>query len=366
MPSELPTPKNVIVTQDPAELPPYPLNPPVRSPLKRTGQGLRFVILQQPTKSGKDKVYTIPDALGSGGDTQIGESRKSRVMPPGQTANPPEAPNDKCDFDKPPEGVDRKMLEVDNIKPFGPMVHKLVYSRRHIEKLREIKPDDLPDAVAQFYEIAENGCCTFGAVFDGLAVGMNFGEYLRSGASQRHLHYQVAGISPATYNPGDRLGALCQAYRSVHPGEDYLSDYEEALVAANLVVGRASNGRAFAFAPISPRFKGEVQIMLTRREGQNGHILDTTPQEREALGELQYILLRRLDWLGCVALNQLWYMTRFSTANTFGQRLIVSICPRTSIMAQYELLGYSVIDMMPWEAAATLRAAESLYFGLRP
>lgn len=366
MPSELATPNNVIVTQDPAELPVYPLDPAVRSPLKRTGQGLRFVILQQPTKSGRDKVYTIPDALGSGGDTQVGESRKCRVMPPGQTANPPEASKDKCDFDNPPGGVDRKMLEVDNVNPFGPMVHKLVYSRRHIEKLREIEHDDLADAVTQFFEIAQGGCRRFGATFDGLAIGMNFGEYLRSGASQRHLHYQVAGISPATYNPGDRLGALCRGYRRVHPGQDYLSDYEEALIDANLVVARAANCHAFAFAPISPRFKGEIQIMLSRREGKNGNILDTTPREREALGELQYILLRRLDWLDCVALNQLWYTTRFSTANTFGQRLIVSICPRTSIMAQYELLGYSVIDMMPWQAAATLRAAESLHFGLRP
>jgi len=360
-------PEGVVITSDPAAIPAYGPRPCLRTPLRRSGTQLDFVLLEQPTKRGADHVLSVPDALGINGDTQIGLSRASRIMQGGQTSMPVAAARGQCDLcGETQTAKNRPALEVDNKRPFGPLLHKVVFSKTHIERLNEVSFEQVLDSTEQFYEIAEQ-CASGEDRLDGLAIGMNFGEYASSGATQIHFHYQVAGLSAASYNPGDRLAALCQAYRQAHAGADYLADYEAALRRANLIITEAENGLAFTYAPISPRFKGELQIILRRRHdaGVSGNILETTLDERVALAELQLDAMQRFARLGCEALNQVWFMTRFSAVNDWGQRLVISICPRTSIIAFYELFGNSVIDVLPWVSAATLRADGQQSFSLR-
>jgi galactose-1-phosphate uridylyltransferase len=352
-------PKGVVFTADPDEVPYYSLRPNVRTPLRRQDDGqVDFILLVQNTKSNSDRVVSIPDALGINGDSQIGLSRANRIMPPGQTSFPATAADDKCNLDR---DIPRAAFAVDNIRPFGPLLHKLVASSKHREALSEVSVDEVLDATELFYEISAQDGRSNGHRLDGLTIGMNFGDYARSGASQIHFHYQVAGLGKANYNAGDRLGALCEAYRDCHAGADYLGDYLRAVRAANLVL--LENEQALAYAPISPRFKAEAQVMLKREQA--GNILDTTPDERAALADLQWQIMQRYGRLDCHALNQVWYMTRFSAANDYNQRLVISLCPRTSIFAFYELSGNNVIDVLPWTTARTLRAAADIHFRLR-
>ncbi|HEY1254183.1 MAG TPA: hypothetical protein VGF01_05340 [Terracidiphilus sp.] len=364
--NDINAPDGVMITSDHNEIPVYPLAPPLRSPLRRSAGQVELLLLQQPTKGEKDTVLSVPDVLGVNGETQIGLARKSRIMQAGQTSGPAAASPQACSLcDDTCQEDDRSALQVDNAKPFGPLLHKVVFSKKHIDSLGNIGMAEVHDSTEQFYEIAQQGLNVMKQALDGLVIGMNFGEYLRSGASQIHFHYQVTGLGRANYNSGDRLGAFCRAYRQVYPEADYLTDYETALRKADLVVAETTKHLAFAYAPISPRFKGEVQIMLGR-SSQAGNILQTTSEERKALAELQCDIIRRFELLGCRALNQVWYMTRFSEEDDCGQRLVISVCPRTSIIAFYELFGNSVIDTLPWEAAQTLRAAEHLHFSLLP
>jgi galactose-1-phosphate uridylyltransferase len=333
---------------------------------------VEFVLLEQPTIHGEDWVLTVPDALGIVGDTQIGLKRKSRIMQVGHTdtGEPKENQEEekRCSLcgDRMQPG-NRAALAVDNIRPFGPLLHQVVFSRVHLHSLNQVGQDEVRESTELFFEIARTSRDQDGHSIDGLVPGMSFGKYILSGASQQHFHYQVTGLGPANFNAGDRLGELCQLYQQSHGGTDYLADYESALRKAGLVVAEAANGRAFAYAPISPRFKGEAQIMLSQRPHgkQPGNILDTTTGERDALAELQYKVMRRHEALGCRALNQVWYMTRFSANNDWGQRRTICVCPRTSIMAFYELFGNSVIDTEPWNSAQTIRG-EEVHYTLRP
>ena len=346
-------PAGVSITSDPQSL---PLLGIVRTPLRRDDR-LELLLLAQPTRSGRDVILSVPDVLGINGETQIGLSRANRIMQAGQTDAPPAPAIGECSFCRTAvQGTRRSALVSDNPRPFGPLLHKVVLSRRHIEGLHELELEDVADAVELFHELGHQQSAELANSFDGLTIGMNFGEYLKSGASQIHFHYQVAGLGPANYNAGDALGALCRAYRRRHPLVDYLADYERALRDAGLVI--VENYLALAYAPISARFKGEVQIMLRRPNA--GNIMDTTAEERQALAALQLDVFQRLDRLSCRALNQVWYMTRVSAANDYGQRLIVSICPRSSIIAFYELSGHNVIDTLPWVSAKLLREAAAV------
>ncbi len=356
-------PKGITITTDPNALPSLLGSAELRTPLRRHPDGrLELILLAQPTANNTDVILSVPDALGVNGETQIGLSRANRIMQAGQTSMAAGSTAGKCTLcptDKPAAGGPAA-FSVDNGRPFGPLIHKVVVSRKHIETLNdEALGDAVRDSTEQFYEIAFQGRKAMGESLDGLTIGMNLGEYARSGASQLHFHYQVTGLGKGNYNAGDRLGAICRAYQE-KSGADYLEDYERALTDANLVVAR--NESAIAYAPVSPRFKGEVQIMLCKC--QVGNILNTTEGDRKALADLQCKTMQRFHRLGCQALNQVWYTTRFSAKDDIGQRLIISLCPRTSIFAFYELSGNNVIDVLPWKSAQTLRAAADLHLSL--
>jgi galactose-1-phosphate uridylyltransferase len=353
-------PSGVAFTSDVDQLPRYPLQPIVRTPLHRNADGrLHFIILAQLTLSDADVILSVPDVLAINGETQIGLSRANRIMQAGHTSLPNNADPGRCNLCVASPG-NRLAFDVDNPRPFGPLLHKVVCSTAHRVTIAEVTREEIRDATELFYEIGHRKSGSSYDLIDGLTIGMNVGEYARSGASQTHFHYQVTGLSRGNYNAGDRLGAICIAYRDAHPGGDYLGDYLCALRHVDLVL--LESDHATAYTPISPRFKGEIQIMLNRKEA--GNILNTTTQERDALADLQWEAMQRFARLGCHALNQVWYMTRFSADNNYGQRLVLSLCPRTSIFAFYELSGNHVIDVLPWKAAQTLRAAAELHFAL--
>jgi diadenosine tetraphosphate (Ap4A) HIT family hydrolase len=346
------TPRGVSITRDVKDLPPQLAG--LNTPLRRRDGIVDLVVLSQQTKNGTEAVFSVPDVLGIHGETQIGLSRQNRIMQ--QTADG-RSRSGRCSLcadipASPSSGANRPAFEVDNIRPFGPLIHKVVGSRRHLTEIKDVTVDEVLDCVELFYECAVSGRATIGRL-DGLTIGMNFGEYPSSGASQPHFHYQIAGMGPANYNAADRLGVLCRAYRRLYAGADYLDDYAHALAASGLVV--IEHPLAIAYVPISQRFKAEVQIMLSRTGA--GNILDTTADERHALAGLQLDVMNRLERLGYVALNQVWYSTRFSTMNDCGQRLIISVFPRSSksIVAFYELSGNQVIDTLPWDSAQLVR-----------
>jgi galactose-1-phosphate uridylyltransferase len=307
----------------------------------------------------REVVYSIPDALGVNGDTQIGRSRANRIMGVSEPDVGPGTVEPVCPFcgvaDREAALDQRAAYREDNPRPFAPGIHQVVLTDRPVHTLDGVRLGDIRDAYEQFFELAADG----GGRIDGVTIGMNWGDLSKSGASQLHFHYQVGGLGPDNFNAGDLIGYLCAAYRAAWPGRDYFTDYVGGLERAGLVLER--NAHALLCVPVAQRFRNEMQIIVEPTAGTN--ILETTTAARAAVAELEYRAVRIYNAIRMAAkarqfnYNIVWYATRFSAGDTAGQRLVISLYPRTSVYAFYELSQNYVIDEFPWTCAANLRSA---------
>jgi LmbE family N-acetylglucosaminyl deacetylase/galactose-1-phosphate uridylyltransferase len=255
---------------------------------------------------------------------------------------------------------EQSVFSIHNDFPFAPIMHKVLILKERKHDIAEITANEISYFYEMLYRVVKEAKEKFGKSLDGITYGMNYGlprivkgrSVIASGASQPHLHSQVAGLGADSFNAADRIGIMCNAYRRKYR-RDYLEDYLTALRDANLIV--EENDEAVLFVPIAQRFNYELQIMVKKRG--LGNILRTFPRIRRAIGELEHLayMLYQHDELGIQSFNTVMYATRFSGKPNLYQRLIVSIYPRTSILALSELAHRSVVDSYPWVAAARLR-----------
>lgn len=258
-------------------------------------------------------------------------------------------------------GEPRTAIAIHNDLPFGPLMHKLLILQQRKHNISEIASEDVFNLYQLLHSIAIRGRNKYGADFDGLTYGMNYGlsrihkrtEIIAPAASQPHLHCQVSAITKTSFNAADRIGLMCNAYRR-HHGRDYLEDYLSALQDANLVL--RENDHAVLYVPIAQRFNYEVQIMA--KSAEVGNILDTSPAVRRSFGCLEHLAYQIYQHpeLNIQSFNTVLYSTRFSQEHEDRYRLILSIYPRTTIIALSELVQRNVVDSFPWQAAAKLRA----------
>lgn len=254
-------------------------------------------------------------------------------------------------------------ISIHNDYPFGPLMHKVLILQERKHDISEITADEILTFYELLYRIGGATRETYGAELDGLTYGMNYGlprihkgrQVIASGASQPHLHSQVAALSRSSHNSGDRIGVLCKAYRETY-NRDYLGDYMVALRAADLILHEDDN--AILYVPVAQRFDNELQIMV--RNPAVGNILDTTPEIRRSVASLEHLAYAMYQHpeLNIQSFNTVMYAARFSATNDFGQRMIVSICPRTTIVALSELAHRNVVDSFPWRSAQSLRACK--------
>jgi len=257
-------------------------------------------------------------------------------------------------------GRHNSAVSIYNDYPFAPLMHKVLLLQEPKHDISEITAEE----VRSFYEllftkITPAAYEQFGDELDGFTYGMNYGlprihkgrQVIASGASQPHLHSQVGALGRSSFNAADRLGRICRAYRD-RWRRDYLADYLVALKAANLVLDEDDN--AVLYVPIAQRFNYEVQIMV--KNPVVGNIRDTTPEIRRSIGSLEHrvYMMYQHQELQIESFNTVMYATRFSAHNDYGQRLVISINPRTTIIALSELANRNVVDAYPWAAAAVL------------
>lgn len=315
---------------------------------QRDGDGntrnFELVLRRQLISNVNADIYSVMDPLAIHGETHIAPNRQRRNIGTVHTAarrqharlSPAE-----CDLCKaaPEKSRDLGAFAINNTSPFGPNLHQLVVTRRHIESLGDIRLEDLQAIWTVLHRIAADE-----SLQAGLLVGMNFGESILSGASQPHLHYQITGLSAENHNVADRLGQKCREYTQLSCDADYLADYLQALERANLVIER--NDFAVLYVPIAQRVRYELQFMLL--DPSVGNLRDASPAQCNAMSELEYKAIRLYHRLGIQAFNEMWYMTRFGLTTLTKQRLIVSLCPRTVTLGFFELSQHFVVDQFPW------------------
>jgi diadenosine tetraphosphate (Ap4A) HIT family hydrolase len=318
-----------------------------------------------------DEITSIPDALGTYGETLIGKGRSGRSIP--ATSRDPAPPCSLCGERSKFPGA--SVFSTDNKHPFGPLVHKVIVLGEPKHEMSKINHDDLVLLYEEAYGVAKEARQKMGVELDGVSYGMNCGEYKLSGASQSHIHSQLTGLSPGSVNAADRLGALCAQWQEEKHRESYLEDYLAALRRPvtvdghgfpvdemSAVAGSANepshliieeNPDAALVVPISQRFRGALQIVVKIRGV--GNLLETSEAIRRSVAELEYSAIEAFRRLGYVAFNSVTYATRFSAANDYDQRLIVNLYPRSSVVALSELLDRYVCDESPWKCAKAIR-----------
>jgi len=257
-------------------------------------------------------------------------------------------------------GENKGAISINNDYPFGPLIHKVLILQTKEHDISEISAEH----ISRFYEllviITERAKKQLESDLDGITYGMNYGlprvykgqQVIAAGASQLHIHTQVTGIGKNSYHAGDTIGALCKAYKNEHD-RDYLGDYMEALKNFSLIIDEDEH--ALLYVPIAQRFNYELQIMI--KEPNIGNILQTSVAIRQSIARLEYLaysIYQHHD-ININSFNTVMHSTRFSAHNDYNQRMIISIYPRTTIVAFSELAGRYVVDSFPWEVAAKMQ-----------
>ena len=245
-------------------------------------------------------------------------------------------------------------ISINNDYPFGPILHQVLILQSKKHDISQITSNDIKYLYDLLYSVA-NDFNEKSKELDGIQYGMNYGlprihkgkQVIPAGASQPHLHSQATGIVSESYNLGDIIGQIACAYKNTFQ-RDYLHDYYSALKSVNMIIKEDEN--AFLYIPVSQKANYELQIMV--KDSSVGNILKTTPAIRKSISNLELLAYQILqqDQYNIQSFNTLMYSSRFSSDN-IEQRLIISICPRTTIIAFSELGRRNVVDQFPWDTA---------------
>jgi len=313
------------------------------------------------------------DPLGTGSTSVISLSRARRPGSGAKKAAPPkeEKPCEFCDT-KNIAGpiVNYKKVTVGrNLFPFLDG-HEVLIFKKHIEHMNEIR---LPHIVSMFdvlYKrmavIADKG------KFMKLTAGMNFGGKDKpwdAGASVRHWHMQLGANTEDSFIQSDIIADTVDIYRR-EIGVDIFDYYHIALRRAGLVIWEDNN--AVLFAPFAPMFKDQLEIFCKSPSAAN--FIDADSSTRKSVNLALYLAIRGLtelkvplnpenpsDLSNLIPAGVESFNMNFSQRNLndrrVGQRLMLSIKPRSSTLAFAELAGLYVIDRYPEHTAQFMRMA---------
>jgi N-acetylglucosamine malate deacetylase 1 len=250
-------------------------------------------------------------------------------------------------------------IAINNDFPFGPVMHKVLMLQERKHDISEINAFEIESFYELLFEISVKARKQYGDFLDGVTYGMNYGlpkiikgtQIIASGASQPHLHSQVAGITKFSNNSGDKIGNICRYYHTKYT-RDYLADYLTALRNANLIVDE--DDFTVLYVPIAQRFNYELQIMV--KDPKIGNILETNSDIWKSIAKMEHLAynIYQNEELSIQSFNTIMHSTRFSHKNTYLQRLIISIYPRTTILALSELANRNVVDSFPFASASKL------------
>lgn len=342
--------------------------PPIRTPLVIRDGVPQFHIEFDAINN----VCSFPDVLGVYGETLVGLLRGGRSIPqlPGGARK---VTPEECDFC---QELERKGISSNNPRPFGPLEHKVLFVSKPKHRMLDIHPDDLLELYKEAKRIAVAAKARHRDKLDGIAYGMNCGEYALCGETQPHIHSQLAGLLPSSENAADRLGELCATWRQRESRESYLDDYLTALRSkvrvgedgvplqepdrpartSSLIIDE--NDDAVLVVPVSQRFRSSMQIIA--KDPNIRSLLDMSDEFFKSLATLEHRAITAICLLGHSAFNCTWYTARFSAKKDNDQRFVMNIYPRSGIIALSELLGRYVCDEMPWNSAVAIREALGL------
>lgn len=251
-----------------------------------------------------------------------------------------------------------------NDYPFGPYFHYIALPSNPIHSWQNIEESHLVDmniAIKKFLDSGQGELSLGGAV--GVRVGLNSSirhlvmgkaTATAAGASIPHIHKQVWGMAISSFNLGDHLCKLCDAYEK--KGIDYLGLYLNAIDENEFLIWDDEN--VALYIPFGQISIHELQIMV-KRVGAYTY-LDLTEDEIVSLSKAEFIVTRIYHELGINSFNEVMLTKTFyrDIGKTF--RLILTFITREVDLAVSELNLVFVVDRLPTDTRNEIQSIWSI------
>jgi hypothetical protein len=249
-----------------------------------------------------------------------------------------------------------------NDYPYGPYFHYIVLPSKPIHSWQNISEAHLVDmniAIKRLLDSNLGEKSLGGSV--GLRVGFNSSirhlvmgkaTSTAAGASIPHIHKQVWGMAISSFNLGDHLCALCDAYEK--KGVDYLGSYLASIKKNQFLIWEDEN--VSLFIPFGQIALHELQVIV-KRVGAYTY-LDLTESEIRSLSKAEFIVTRIYTELEINSFNEVLITKSFYKNSGRGFRLILTFITREVDLAVSELNLVYVVDKHPTD---TRRAIEEIW-----
>jgi hypothetical protein len=246
-----------------------------------------------------------------------------------------------------------------NDYPYGPYFHYIALPAKPIHSWQNISETHLVDmniAIKRLLDSSLGEKSLGGSV--GVRVGFNSSirhlvmgkaTSTAAGASIPHIHKQIWGMAFSSFNLGDHLCALSDAYEN--EGVDYLGSYLDSIEKNKFLIWEDDN--VSLFIPFGQIAVHELQIML-KRVGAYTY-LDLTEDEIRSLSKAEFIVTRIYHKLGINSFNEVLITKSFYKDIGRCFRLILTFITREVDLAVSELNLVYVVDKHPTDTRKAIQ-----------
>ena len=271
----------------------------------------------------------------------------------------------ECSFCKSKFLDDRVIFEYEsalifpNDYPYGPYFHYIVLPSEPVHSWQNITEKHLVDmniAIKRLFQSDYGERALGGTV--GVRIGLNSSirhlvmgkaTSTAAGATVPHIHKQVWGMAISSFNLGDHLCMLCDAYEG--EGIDYLSSYLSAIRKNEFLIWE--DGNVALYIPYGQISIHELQIMVKRIGAYT--YLDLTEDEIRSLSKAEFIVTRIYFELGINSFNEVLMTKTFYRDAGRNFRLILTFMTREVDLAVSELNLVYVVDKHPTDTRNEIR-----------
>ena len=239
---------------------------------------------------------------------------------------------------------------IHNDFPFGPHFHYIVIPTASVHSWDQVIAEHLlamNELLVRFLHDPKN---RLGSA--GLRIGFNSSvRHLVAGAKTRasagasisHIHKQAWGMAKGSFNLGDQLARICDAYEE-RRGIDYLKSYLSTLRQAGLVI--AEDDFIALYVPLGQIAAHELQIMIKRP---TKTFLDLTYDELRSVSFAELGVAKLYAALGINSYNGIVITQQFDASDGANFRLIFAFVTREIDLAVSELNMLYVTDKHPYD-----------------
>ncbi|MGC1375591.1 MAG: DUF4062 domain-containing protein [Anaerolineales bacterium] len=238
---------------------------------------------------------------------------------------------------------------IPNDFPYGPYFHYIAMPVDAVHSWEDLSEEQLRDLNQTIHDFLISDDADNLKKSKGVFIGFNstirhlvMAKRTRSsaGASISHVHKQIWGMTPDSFNLADHLSEICEEYQK--KGIDYLDEYLKTLAEKGFILWQ--DEYVALYVPLGQTSLHELQLMV-KRAGVH-HFLQLTEPEITSMSKAEFITVQLFKRLGINSFNEILMAESFN-ATTPCFRLIMAFITREVDLAVSELNQLYVVDKHP-------------------